>query len=99
MSNLQQIKYDVMIDIKILNTVLGSKNQVANITDLRNNAVSYSLTLDEHLANMVRWELITDERPEGNGKARRISLQKPYDFCLHELLRLRTAIETINEFF
>jgi len=93
------ISYDVDRDLKVITFLNECTNKRANITDLRTNTISNNITLDKHLANLEKWEMIKDEKPSGNGKARKITLIKPYDFCRFRLLMLKVSIDHVNNFF
>jgi hypothetical protein len=82
-----------------VDTIYQSKNQVANITELKSNISCSYTQLDSHIANLERWGLIDDEKPTGNGKARKITFRKSYTHCLSVLTKLKNAIDTVNVFF
>ena len=93
------IIYDITIDIKILETIDTTKEKTVNMTKLRTDVLSNSQKLDDHIENLERWGYIKDEKAEGNGKPRKISLILNHDFCMMELLKLKSAIERINKHF
>lgn len=105
------IKYDIDMDLRIVNTIALSSSSYSSslpsryncerstYSELRTNAACSQQKLDDHLENLEKWELITDKKPEKNGQARIISLAKPYGDVMHELMRLKMAIDTVNEFF
>lgn len=75
------------------------KGETASMVQLRYNACGTTHKLENHLSNLERWQMIQDSKPKKNGYARKITLTKPYGDCMHELFRLKEAIETVNEFF
>lgn len=107
------IKYDIDMDIKIVNTITlspPSKSSSSSLpsryncerttySDLRTTAACSQNKLDEHLQNLEKWGLVTDKKPQKNGQARIVTLAKPYGDVMHELMRLKDAIDTVNEFF
>ena len=102
------IKYDIDMDIKIVNTItlsppssLPSRYNCERTTysDLRTTAACSQNKLEEHLQNLEKWGLVTDKKPKKNGQARIVTLSKPYGDVMHELMRLKDAIDTVNEFF
>ena len=97
--NNEVIKYDVNIDLKIINTIVFDKNEVTNIGELRNNVSGISNVLERHLSNLVKWGLIQDKKPEKNGVARKISLNVPYGVAMDTIMKLKNAVEIVNEFF
>jgi hypothetical protein len=82
-----------------VNTIALGKNESSNISELRNNACNYQKSLEIHIENLVKWNIIKDEKPKSNGYARKFTLVKPYGDCMMQLMRLKEAIDTVNEFF
>jgi hypothetical protein len=66
---------------------------------LKNYIGVHSARLEEHLEQLVKWGFISDSKPKKNGVARNISLIKPSNDCMIKLLKIKEAIETINEYF
>ena len=93
------INYDIDIDLRIIHSILLSKDQVSSVSNLRYNAVGTPAKLEEHISNLVRWEMITDNKPEKFGCARKITLKnKPYEECIAELTELKNAIKMVNQY-
>lgn len=93
------ITYDIDLDFKILNILVGEKNKSATITTLRTYLEIHSSRLQEHIEYLVSWNILKDKKPEKNGKARIISFAKDYDLCINDLMKLKDAIDKINEYF
>jgi hypothetical protein len=93
------INYDIDLDLRIIGTIAQSKGQTINISELRNILECYALTLYKHIDNLSKWGLILDEKPKRNGYPRRISLEKNYRDCVDELISIKHAIDTINQYF
>jgi predicted HTH transcriptional regulator len=105
------IKYDIDLDIKIVNTITLSSSptttslpsryncEKTTYSELRTMAACSQNKLDEHLENLVKWGLITDRKPKRTGQARIVKLAAPYGDVMRDLMRLKDAIDTVNEFF
>lgn len=105
------IKYDIDLDIKIVNTITLSSSptttslpsryncEKTTYSELRTIVACSQNKLDEHLENMVKWKLITDKKPTKNGQARIVKLARPYGDAMRELMKIKDAIDTVNEFF
>jgi hypothetical protein len=70
-----------------------------NITQLKEKAVSTTETLDLHLHYLKKWNMIYDQKPTRNGKARKISLTMNYLDAMDKLLELKHSLEKVNERF
>ncbi len=99
MNTQERIKYDIDLDIKILHIIKDQPNQRITITDLRNYLEIFQTRLEEHIDHLVKWNILHDEKPTSNGKARIISFVRPYDLCMHDLLNLKYSIDMINKYF
>lgn len=107
--NNNNIKWDIDLDIKIVNTITLSSTSSSlptryncertTYSELRTTASCSQNKLEEHLQNLVKWGIITDRKPQKNGQARIVKLAKPYGDIMRDLMRLKDAIDTINEFF
>ena len=93
------IKYDIELDIKIINAIIHDINDKIPITQLLNYLGVHSARLEEHLEKLVKWNIIVDTKPESFGKARLISLSRYYHTCMFELVKLKDCIGTVNEYF
>jgi hypothetical protein len=93
------IKYDIDTDLKIIQFLDESTNKTANISDLRTNIISYYPGLDNHLWHLEKWGMIADVKPQGNGKARKITLIKDYQDCKIKLIMLKVSLGQVNEYF
>jgi hypothetical protein len=98
-SLVRPIRYDVNIDLKIIKLLQEADLFTLNITQLKEKAVSTTETLDIHLHYLKQWQMIYDQRPTRNGKARKISLTMPYFDAIDRLLELKHSLETVNERF
>ena len=92
------INYDIDIDLRIIHSILLSKDQVSSVSNLRYNAVGTPAKLEEHISNLVKWQMITDNKPEKFGCARKITLNRPYEECKEILQELKNAIKLVNEY-
>lgn len=93
------ISYDIDIDLKIINTIVMQKGETASMVQLRYNACGTTHKLENHLSNLERWGLIKDKKPTRNGMPRKISLNQHYGDCMSLLMKIKEAIETVNEYF
>ena len=93
------MKYDISLDIQILNTIESEKHGKINISDLRNYIGIHSSQLEYHLEQLVKWNIISDTKPNGPGKARIISFSRLPEECIVELLKLKEAIDYVNRYF
>lgn len=94
------IKYDADIDIRIVNSiVLSGKNETITMSELRRNVPIYQKNLERHVECLVRWHIINDQKSPSNGKARKLTLNMDYGDAMRVLMKLKDAIETVNEFF
>ena len=93
------ISYDISLDIKILNCIMSDKNDKIPISQLKNYLGVHSTRLEEHLEQLVKWNIIVDTKPESFGKARLISLARYYHLCMFELVKLKDSIAIVNEYF
>ena len=98
-ANSSLVKYDIKLDIKILNTIMSEDAASISISNLRNYVGIHSSSLEEHIDYLVKWDMIVDKKPDKNGKARLISLARSYDYCLYDLIKLKDCIGTVNEYF
>ena len=74
------------------------KGETASMVQLRYNACGTTHKLEQHLSNLVRWGLVNDKKPDRNGVARQISLSQDYGDCMSILIKLKDAIDTVNEY-
>jgi hypothetical protein len=93
------ITYDINIDLKIVNAIVfeNPKEERISINRLRNYLEIHTSRLEEHINNMVRWNMLTDKKPDKNGKTRFISFAKPSCECMVELVKLKEAIDMVND--
>jgi hypothetical protein len=92
------ITYDIDLDLRIINAIVFEKGEAISITNLRNFIEIHSTRLEEHLQNLVKWDMIIDKKPDKNGKARIISLARPSGDIMIELVKLKEAIDKVNEY-
>lgn len=92
------IKYDIELDLNIINAIVMSKDEVATMSHLRYNSTGINAKLEQHLDNLKKWGMVQDQKPEGFGKARKISLTKTHSECISILTKIKNAIETVNEY-
>jgi hypothetical protein len=62
-------------------------------------ALTYTPTLDKHLSNLEKWGFIADVKPQGNGRARKITLIYNYDKTIKHLKLLESALTMVNLHF
>ena len=93
------MKYEIDLDTKILNTIESEKDKKINISDLRNYIGIHSSQLEYHLEKLVEWNMISDSKPNGPGKARIISFVRPFDDCIMELVNLKLCTDKVNKYF
>ena len=98
-ANSSPVKYDIELDIKIINAIISDRNDKIPISQLLNYLGVHSARLDEHLEKLVKWNIIVDKKPESPGKARLISLARPYHMCMYDLIKLKDCIAIVNEYF
>ena len=92
------ITYDIDLDFKIINAVEFGNRERISITSLRNHIEIHSSRLEEHIHNLVRWNMLKDKKPEKNGKARIISFARDsYSDCMVELMKLKESIDFVND--
>jgi hypothetical protein len=68
---------------------------------LKNYIGVHSARLEEHLEQLVKWNMIVDTKPDRPGKARIIEFPqyKPSGECMIELVKIKEAIDKVNEYF
>lgn len=93
------IKYDIDLDIRIIAAVVFQKGEKVTISNLRNYIEIHSTRLEEHIDHLVRWGMLSDKKPDKNGKARIISFARPSCECMLELMNLKEAIDKVNQYF
>ena len=93
------MKYDISLDIRIINTIESEKDKKINISDLRNYIGIHSSQLEYHIEKLVEWNMIVDTKPDGPGKARLISFSRSPEECIVELLKLKDAIDYVDKYF
>ena len=98
-SLIRPIRYDADISIKIIKLLSEADLYTLNITQLKEKAVSTTETLDIHLHYLKKWGMIYDQKPNRNGKARKISLTMSYLDAIDKLLELKHSLEKVNERF
>jgi predicted helicase len=91
------ITYDISIDLKIINAIVFETKERISINRLRNYLEIHSSRLEEHINNLVRWKMLIDKKPEKNGKTRFISFARPSCECMVELIKLKEAIDMVND--
>lgn len=96
---LPTIVYDIDLDIRILNAIVFEKGESISINTLRNYIEIHSTRLEEHIQQLVKWDMVVDKKPERNGKARLISFSRPSGECMIELIKIKEAIDKVNEYF
>lgn len=101
MAKKSAITYDIDLDFKILNFLVGEtfNNTKVTISNLKIYLGIHSSRLEEHIQHLAHWNIINDKKPEKNGKARIISLAKDYDKCIFDLMKLKESIDRVNEYF
>jgi hypothetical protein len=82
------ITYDINLDIRILNAIVFEPGEKIPITNLKNY-------IGVHSARLV------DTKPDRPGKARIIEFPqyKPSGECMIELVKIKEAIDKVNEYF
>jgi predicted transcriptional regulator len=94
------INYDIDLDIRILNAIVFEKGESITISNLRNYIEIHSTRLEQHLEQLAKWNMIVDTKPDGPGKARIISFgDRPSGECMIELVKIKEAIDKVNEYF
>jgi len=93
------IKYEVNIDIHIIKLLHEADLYTLSLSELRRNVAATDQVLNEHLDQLSTWNIIYDEKPKGNGKARKISLTLNYFEATEILVAIKNSIETINKYF
>lgn len=95
------ITYDIDLDLRILSTITLEPKEKISISNLRNYLEVHSSRLEEHIKHLVKWGMLSDKKPEKNGKARIISFptNKTFGDCMMEILKLKEAVDLVNNYF
>ena len=93
------IKYEIDLDVRIISAIVFQKGEKITISNLRNHIGIHSARLEEHIDHLVKWGMLSDRKPDKNGKARIISFARPSCECMLELMNLKEAIDKVNQYF